>query len=152
MEGRQSFTVKFKVNCRIFIAVLYQAVEFLFCHKLAESFYHKWVLDFIKCFCVMILGGTSNKEISLRMQWDAGDTGLIPGWGRSPGEGNGNTQVFLPRKSYGQRSLAGYSSWGCKESDVTEHTAHTESQWVPNRVNTNDNYSVTSYLNCWKQN
>ena len=27
----------------------------------------------------------------------------------------------LPRKSYGQRSLAGYSPWGRKESDVTEH-------------------------------
>jgi len=26
------------------------------------------------------------------------------------------TPVFLPRKSYGQRSLEGYSSWGCKET------------------------------------
>ena len=30
--------------------------------------------------------------------------------------------VFLPGKFHGQRSLAGYSSWGCKESDMTEHT------------------------------
>ena len=30
--------------------------------------------------------------------------------------------VFLPGKSHGQRSLAGYSPWGCKESDTTEHT------------------------------
>ena len=29
--------------------------------------------------------------------------------------------VFLPGKSYGERSLGGYSSWGCKESDTTEH-------------------------------
>ena len=28
--------------------------------------------------------------------------------------------VFLPGKSHGQRSLAGYSPWGCKESDMTE--------------------------------
>ena len=28
--------------------------------------------------------------------------------------------VFLPEKSHGQRRLAGYSSWGCKESDMTE--------------------------------
>ena len=28
--------------------------------------------------------------------------------------------VFLPRKSHGQRSLAGYSSKGHKESDMTE--------------------------------
>ena len=29
--------------------------------------------------------------------------------------------VFLPGESLGQRSLAGYSSWGHKESDKTEH-------------------------------
>ena len=35
------------------------------------------------------------------------DAGLIPGWGRSPGEGNGNPlPVFLPGKSHGQRNLA----------------------------------------------
>ena len=32
------------------------------------------------------------------------------------------TPVFLLRKSHGQRSLAGYSPQGRKESDVTEHT------------------------------
>ena len=30
------------------------------------------------------------------------------------------TLVFLPRESHGQRSLAGYSPWGHKESDTTE--------------------------------
>ena len=30
------------------------------------------------------------------------------------------TAVFLPGKSHGQRSLAGYSPWVCKESDTTE--------------------------------
>ena len=30
------------------------------------------------------------------------------------------TPVFLPRESHGQRSLVGYSPWGCKESDTTE--------------------------------
>ena len=32
------------------------------------------------------------------------------------------TPVFLPGKSRGQRTLAGYSPWGCKESDMTEHS------------------------------
>ena len=32
---------------------------------------------------------------------DTGDMGLIPGSGRSPGEGNGNTIVFLPGKPHG---------------------------------------------------
>ena len=30
--------------------------------------------------------------------------------------------VFLPREFHGQRSLAGYSPWGHKELDATEHT------------------------------
>ena len=30
------------------------------------------------------------------------------------------TPVFLPGESYGQKSLAGYSPWGHKESDTTE--------------------------------
>ena len=30
------------------------------------------------------------------------------------------TLVLLPGKSHGQRSLAGYSPWGCKELDMTE--------------------------------
>ena len=28
--------------------------------------------------------------------------------------------VFLPGEFCGQRSLAGYSPWGCQESDTTE--------------------------------
>ena len=29
------------------------------------------------------------------------------------------TPVFLPEKFHGRRGLAGYSPWGCKESDRT---------------------------------
>ena len=50
--------------------------------------------------------------------------GLIPGSGRSPGEGNGNPLVFLPGKFHGQRSLAGYSLWGHKELDTIEVAKH----------------------------
>ena len=35
------------------------------------------------------------------------------------------TPVFLPGIPHGQRSLAGYSPWGCKESDVTKVTEDT---------------------------
>ena len=53
---------------------------------------------------------------------DIGDSGLIPGLGRFPGEGNGNPlSVFLPEKSPGQRSLVGCSPWDNKELDTTEH-------------------------------
>ena len=48
-------------------------------------------------------------------------TGLIAGSGRFPGGGNGNPlQYSCLEKSRGQRGLAGYSPWGCKESDMTE--------------------------------
>ena len=48
---------------------------------------------------------------------DRGDTGSIPGSGRSPGEENGNPLQYscLKNKSHGQRSLAGYSPKGHKE-------------------------------------
>ena len=32
------------------------------------------------------------------------------------------TLVFLPGKFHGQKSLAGYSPWGHKEVDMTDHT------------------------------
>ena len=48
-----------------------------------------------------------------------GDLGSISGLGRSPGEGNDQpTPVFLPGEFHGQRSLVGYSPWGCRESDT----------------------------------
>ena len=41
-------------------------------------------------------GGSDDKEITC----NAGDLGLIPGWGRSPGEEHGNSlQYFLPGDS-----------------------------------------------------
>ena len=52
---------------------------------------------------------------------DVRDAGSIPGTGRSPGGGNGNPlQCSWSGESHGQRSLVGYSPWGCKESDMTE--------------------------------
>jgi len=46
----------------------------------------------------------------------AGDPGLIPGLGRSTGEGIGYPlPVFWPGEFHGL-----YSPWGCKESDTTE--------------------------------
>ena len=53
---------------------------------------------------------------------NVGDPSSIPGSGRSPGGWNGTPlqYSFLPGESHGQRSLVGYSLWGCKESDTTE--------------------------------
>ena len=40
-------------------------------------------------------------------------------------KGMATTPVFFPGKSHRQRSLAGYSPWGHKESDTTEQLTHT---------------------------
>ena len=61
--------------------------------------------------------GSDGKESTC----NAGDLGSIPGLGRAPGGGYGNPlQSSRLENPYGQRSLAGYSPWGCKESDTTE--------------------------------
>ena len=47
----------------------------------------------------------------------AGDLGLIPGLGRSPGKGEGYLlQYFI----FGLENSIDYSPWGCKELDMTE--------------------------------
>ena len=48
---------------------------------------------------------------------NAGDLGLIPGLGRSPGRGHGNPlQCSCLENPHGQRSLVGYSPQGFKET------------------------------------
>ena len=62
-------------------------------------------------------GGSDGTESTCNV----GDLGWIPGMGRSLGEGNWlPIPVFLPGELHGQRSLAGYSPWDCKELDMTE--------------------------------
>ena len=58
---------------------------------------------------------------------NVGDLGSIPGLGRSPGGGHGYPlQYSCLENPHGQRSLVGYSPWGCKELDTTEQlSVHT---------------------------
>ena len=53
---------------------------------------------------------------NLPAMWEA-RVGKIP-WR----EGMATPPAFLPGESHGQRSPAGYSPWGWKESDTTEMT------------------------------
>ena len=62
-------------------------------------------------------GGSDSKVSAC----NAGDSGSIPGSGRSPGKGNGNPlQHSCLENFHGLRSLVGYSPWGRKESDTIE--------------------------------
>ena len=60
-----------------------------------------------------------------------------PFWGRKWQP----TPVFLPGESHGQRSLAGYSPWGRKESDMTERLSHTQNSF---------NLEVSLQIICWE--
>ena len=50
---------------------------------------------------------------------DIRDVGSIPGWEDPLWEAQPS---ILAWRIYGQRSLVGYSPWGCKELDTTEKT------------------------------
>ena len=70
-------------------------------------------------------GGSDSKESAC----SAGDLGLIPGLGRSPGEGNSYPlQYSCLENPHGQRSLAGYSPQGCKGLDTTEQLSTAQQQ------------------------
>ena len=61
-----------------------------------------------------------------------GDPGSIPSFGRSPGGGHGNPlQDSYLESSHGQRSVAGYSPQGHKDSDTTGglSTAHIQNRF-----------------------
>ena len=61
---------------------------------------------------------------------NAGDLGLILRLGRSPGGGHGNPlQYSCLENPHGQRSPAGYSPWGHKESDMTERLSTWKAGW-----------------------
>ena len=72
-------------------------------------------------------GGSDGKESTC----NEGDLGLIPGLGRSPGGWHGNPlQYSCLENPHGQRSLAGYSPWGRRESDMTERLSTSFSHWI----------------------
>ena len=63
----------------------------------------------------------SNSSDGKASVYNAGDLGLIPRLGRSPGGGHGNPlQYSYLENLHGQGSLAGYSPCGRKELDTTE--------------------------------
>ena len=69
-------------------------------------------------------GGSDGKESAC----NAGDVGLIPESGRSPRGRHGNPlQYSCLKNPHGQKSLVGYGTWGCKESDKTEQPSTAQS-------------------------
>ena len=70
---------------------------------------------------------------SSRRWWETGKPGVLQSSGSKRVGHDWVTEqqqqpVLLLGKFRGQRSLAGYTPWGCKESDMTEHTWKQESK------------------------
>ena len=61
-------------------------------------------------------GGSAVKNPPVKQKMQEAP-GSVCGLGRRAWQ---STPAFLPRESHGQKSLAGYSPWTCKESDTTE--------------------------------
>jgi len=86
------------------------------------------IIPFIFKVILSICMGFPGYSVGNESAYNAGDLRSIPRWG-SLGGGQEMpwsrewqpTLVFLPGEFQGQRSLKGYSSWGCKDSDTTEH-------------------------------
>ena len=61
-------------------------------------------------------GGSDSKDFAC----NAGDPGLIPRWGRSPGEGNATHSSILACEFPWTGSLPGESPWGRKDLDMAK--------------------------------
>ena len=92
-------------------------------------------------------GGSDGKESAC----NAGDLCLISGLGRSPWWRKWQpTLVFLSGEFHGQRSLAGYSPSGHKESDTAEWQSFTHSfdkweYWVKWQYDLFENNNTCAY-------
>ena len=100
-----------------------------FCNASLPALYHRFPDIFIstlgqKPFDVGAFNGlcfpcgSAGKESTCSM----GDLGSIPGLGRSPEGGHDNPLKYSCLENpHGQKSLAGYSPWGCKDVWATKH-------------------------------
>ena len=105
------------------------------------------------CVCLIIdlrLGRSAGEGICYPLQYSwsslvvrylqCGRPGFNPWVGKILWRRDWLTSVFWPGEFHGQRGLAGYSPWGCKELDTTEqlslhfihtHTHTTSSLYIP---------------------
>ena len=80
---------------------------------------NKWIL-FYFAFKQLAMWGFPGSSVGKEPASSAGDPGLIPGWRRSPGEGNEwqPTPVFLPGTSPWTEEPGRLNPWSSIESDT----------------------------------
>ena len=93
----------------------HQVEHFLFLQGLIESRKDSLWKSQVVTVGLGFPSGSDSKESTCNL----GDSGLIPGLGRSPGGGHGNPlQCSCLENPHGQRSLVVCSPWGHKDSDA----------------------------------
>ena len=96
-------------------------------HTAKEGKGASWIISF---YVIMLglLGGTSGKEptcLPMPETWRNKRLGFSPWVRKIPWrKAQPPTPLFLPGGSRGPSSLENYSSWGRKESDITDATEH----------------------------
>ena len=65
---------------------------------------------------------------------DAGDAGSIPGWERSPGEGNSYPLQYSCRRIPWTEELGRLSPWGCRGLDRTKQPNNSSSQQLDYKI------------------
>ena len=128
----------FQARILEWVAISYSDIR----HKILEKikFFEKFT-EVIFCVCVCVCLRTSLvaqtvKRLSTKRETRVRSLGREDHWRRKWQ----STPVLLPGKSQGQRSLVGYSPWGCKESDTCliliisisrSETFHKERRYFP---------------------
>ena len=110
-------------------------VNILLCYTFLLEFVYPVLLD--RSFCLFICLFVHLFLSNFRIDFPGGSVvknlpakcrrcGFDPWIGKIPWRREWQlTPIFLPEKFHGQRSLADYSSWGCKELDMTKLLTHT---------------------------
>ena len=81
---------------------------------------------------------------------NAGDLSLIPGSGRSSGEGHGDPlQYSCLENPHGQRSLLGYSTRGRKKSDTTDRLSTAQCVYTTGIKEVSKELICVGYLLCF---
>ena len=110
-HGMYHFLLKSAANSPV-VQRLYSKPRYLTKSIIYKMFPHQYIL-----LCLLGFPGGS---VAKNLPASGGDTGSVPGYGRSPGGRKWqSTPVFLPGKSHGQRHLGGYSQLAYKQWDMT---------------------------------
>ena len=91
-------------------------------HLIDTSLKTSWIIQNFLCIliCLCLLQGFPNDSPGKESTCNAGDLGLIPGSGRSPGEGNGNPLQNSCLENPMNRGAQQAIVHGVTESNVTE--------------------------------